>query len=281
MPAHDASPSLPEPHTEIVTTSDGGRIHCSWAGSGPTVVLAHGYLLDHGIFEPLLRALAGSGYRAIAFDQRAHARSVPGSTGSGSAAAASDYAALLEHFEVQDGVLVGHSMGAFLGLVFCLQHADVARRRLRRLVLLGPNAGAVSRGSLQNRIQSPLLRSGLLQPMWRTRSLGRALVRPLFGADPDPRQVEQVREILARADVPASLPLLHAMNHEDYYAQLGQIPFDVRVLCGELDRTCPPWHSRRLGRELPRASVQSLPRLGHMLCMEAPQLVLDAVRAQS
>jgi pimeloyl-ACP methyl ester carboxylesterase len=71
--------------------------------------------------------------------------------------------------------------------------------------------------------------------------------------------------------------MLNAMLHENYYARLGEVLLPVTVLCGELDRTCPRWHSERLGAELPRARNLWLPELGHMLPYEAPEVVVDAV----
>lgn len=283
-PARDDSNALFEQRgssVEIVTGADGARIHCVHAGSGPSVVLAHGYLLELGFFDLVFGQLARSGYRVIAFDQRGHGGSRGGSDGYGSAAAASDYRAVLEHFDVRDGILVAHSMGSFLALIFCLRHAESAQRRLRRLVLLGGNAGEVGRGSLQNRLQIPMLKSGLLKALWRFPPTGRAMVSQLFGDSADPRFVELARAMLLRQDLRLSLPLLHAMNHESYYDRLHEIPIETRVICGELDRTCPPPHSRRLGAGLPNATNRWLPGIGHMLAYEAPAAILEAVREAS
>jgi non-heme chloroperoxidase len=257
--------------------ADGNHIYCVESGAGPTVLLAHGFLLDLHVFDGVVERLVALGYRVIAFDQRGHRRTTLGSQGNGSAAAASDYAALFEHFEIEDAVLVGHSMGGFLGLVFCLRYPELARR-LKRLVLLGANAGAVAVGSLQNRLQIPLLKSGLLKPLWRFPVTGAVLVGQLFGRSPDPVHVELTRQTLLRQDVQASLPLLRAMSHENYYERLGEIRVPARVVCGELDRTCPAWHSERLGRELAGAQTRWLPGVGHMLGYEAPDAIIDAIR---
>lgn len=264
---------------EIVRGSDGARIHCEHAGSGPAVVLAHGYLLELGYFDLVIERLVRNGYHAIAFDQRGHGRSVGGSAGHGSLAAAADYRAVLEHFDVRDGTLVAHSMGGFLALVFCLHHGELAQQRLRRLVLLGANAGEVGKGSAQNRVQIPLLRSGLLKLLWRFPPTGRAMLAPLFGADPDPRFVELARTMIVRQDLRLSLPLLQAMTDESYYDRVHEIALETRVICGELDRTCPPPHSRRLGELLPNASTQWLAGKGHMLAYEDPDTIVSAVRA--
>ena len=263
---------------EIVAGADGSRIHCVHAGSGPSVVLAHGYLLDNSYYEVVFRALVEAGHHVIAFDQRGHGRSQAGSAGHGSAAAASDYGAVLDHFAIERGVLVAHSMGGFLALRFCLQQPELAKRRLRRLVLLGANAGGMAARSLENRLQVPMIKSGLLSVLWRTPGIGPAMVAGLFGSAPDPRCVELTRAMLLRQDVQRSLPLLHAMRDESYHDRLGEISIQVRVLCGELDRTCPPSHSRRIGQALPNASNHWLPGKGHMLAYEAPDAVVEAVR---
>jgi pimeloyl-ACP methyl ester carboxylesterase len=264
---------------EVVRAADGGQIHCMHAGAGPTVVLAHGYLLELAAFDLVFDELVRSGHRVIAFDQRGHGRSRGGSDGYGSAAAACDYGAVLEHFDVEDAVLVAHSMGSFLALAFCLRHAELAHRRLRRMVLLGGTAGAVGQGSLQNLVQIPMLESGLIKALWRFPPTGRALVSQLFGSAPDARFVELTRAMLLRQDLRLSLPLLRAMTTESYYDRLREIAIETRVICGELDRTCPPSHSRRLAAGLANASTEWLPGIGHMLGYEAPAVIVRAVRA--
>ena len=260
-----------------VSSHDGGRIRVlDSGGTGDIVLFAHGYLLDLTIWALVYPPLIAAGYRVIAFDQRGHAGTTTGSE-CNSSIAARDYRTILEHFDVRQATLVAHSMGGFLALRFCLDYPTVAQR-LRRIVLLGANAGAVARGSLQNQLQIPLLRAGIMPYAWRVAPLGRALMRPLFGENADPRHVEATRTMLARQDVSRSLPLLRAMCFEDYYARLSEIPIETSVWCGELDRTCPPWHSRELGAKLPRASTHWLPRLGHMVMYEAPHVVVDAVR---
>jgi len=262
--------------SELVPAADGGRIHCYSVGSGPTLLLAHGYLLDYTLYRPLFSRLAAAGYRVVAFDQRGHGGSREGSAGCTALAAAADYRTLFERFGIEDATLVGHSMGAFLGLRFCLENPELARR-LRRLVLLGANAGAVAEGSLQNRLQIPLLKAGVLPKLWRVPSLGRALVAPLFGRRREHEWLELTRTTLARQDVARSLPLLRAMCFENFYGRLPEIPIETRVLCGALDGTCPSWHSQRLARELPHASLRMLPALGHMLSYEAPEAIHEAI----
>jgi pimeloyl-ACP methyl ester carboxylesterase len=260
---------------EFVDRPDGARIHCIHAGRGPAVVLAHGYLLDSSAYNLVFASLVSAGHHVIAFDQRAHGGSTAGSKGFGSRTIADDYRAVLEHFEVEESTFVAHSMGAFFAVVFCLNHPSVASRRVSRLVLLGGNAGAVARGSMQNRLQIPLLRSGALRKLWQMPRLGRKMVSQLFGPIADPRLVEATRLILLRQREQLSWPMLSAMIQEDHYARLGEIPIETRVICGDKDRTCPPWHSQRLSAALPNAQALWLKDVGHMLMFEAPSAILN------
>ena len=264
------------PQETDLPAADGGSIHVLSAGTGPTLLLAHGFLLDVSMWKPVFERLVQHGYRVVAFDQRGHGRSRDGSAGTSTAAAIEDYRVVLDHFGADGATLVGHSMGGFLGLLFCAQYPEHTQR-VRRLVLLGANAGAVAEGSPGNKLQMPLIESGLLPKVWRMPTLGRALMKPLFGRKPKPEWLELTRQMLISQTVPRTLPLMRAMSLENHYAELSRIAVETRVLCGELDRTCPAWHSERLGKELPNARNRWLPGAGHMLGFEAPDAIISAI----
>jgi pimeloyl-ACP methyl ester carboxylesterase len=269
--------SLPAGEEEYVKGADGNQIHCVSDGDGPTVVLAHGYLLELTVFNIVFRKLLGQGFRVIAFDQRGHGSSTAGANGCTSKTFSDDYRAVLDHYQVEQGILVGHSMGAFIAIVFCLNHPEVAFKRLRRLVFLGGTAGAVAQGSLPNRLQIPILKTGILKTLWRRRVVGRALIGQYFGLNADPRFIELMRSMLLRQNVKLTLPVLRAMLYENYYDRLHQIPIEARVICGEKDVTCPRWHSEKLGQNFSNATTTWVPNVGHMLSYEAPSVIIDAI----
>ena len=102
--------------------------------------------------------LHDTGYRLIAYDHRGHGQSTLGAQGIGSVQMAGDVKAILDYFDVRDGVLVGHSMGGFLAVGFMLTHPEAASARLKHCLLLGSHAGDVLRGAPQNRLQIALLK---------------------------------------------------------------------------------------------------------------------------
>jgi non-heme chloroperoxidase len=261
---------------EHIPAADGGSIHCVSAGSGPTLLLAHGFLLDLSMYRPVFERLVQRGYRVVAFDQRGHGQTREGSAGNSTTAAVSDYATLLQHFGVDGATLVGHSMGGFLSVLFCLHHPELTER-MRRLVLLGANAGAVSENNPSNKLQIPLIESGFLPRLWRVPPVGRALMLPLFGKRRDKEWLEATRQLLVSQDVKRTLALLRAMSDENHYSKLSAIGIETRVVCGDMDRTCPAWHSERLAKELPNARARWLQGVGHMIGFEAPDAIVDAV----
>jgi pimeloyl-ACP methyl ester carboxylesterase len=105
----------------------------------------------------------------------------------------------------------------------------------------------------------------------------RAFARPLFGDVAEPAWVEETVDRLMRADFRESLPILKAQVEESFYARLGEVPVPAIVLCGEKDRTCPRFHSERLGAKIPGSRNVWLPRIGHVVNFEHPDAVIDAV----
>jgi pimeloyl-ACP methyl ester carboxylesterase len=161
------------------------------------VVLAHGYTATLGYRNIVRDALLERGHRVIAFDRRGHGGSTLGSAGIGSEPMADDYAAVLDHFDVRDAVLIGHSMGGFVAIRAVLDHPELVQR-LRGLVLFATWAALILDGAPQNRLQLPLLQSGILPRLARSRTGGL-----LFGAfqratRPSPAVIAVFREMFVQ-----------------------------------------------------------------------------------
>lgn len=258
---------------------DGTVLRARSRGEGPTVVLAHGYGASMLEWNVLWDLLGDAGTRVIAFDQRGHGKSTIGSDGIGSAPMAGDYRAVLEHFDVRDAVLVGHSMGTFLAVVYLLDHADSARERLRGVVLVSPTAGDVARGAPQSRLEIPLIQSGLMRHIIRSETYGMFFGASLMGDEPSPAAIDAFNRLFLEQDHTRLVPILKALTGEDHYPRIGQIQVPCVIVCGEKDRTTPPWHSRRLGAEIPGARNVWVPGKGHLLNWEAPDEIALAIRS--
>jgi non-heme chloroperoxidase len=94
-----------------VTTTDGAQIHYKDWGSGPTVVLCHGWPLNADSWEAQQLFLAQNGCRVIAHDRRGHGRSTQTWDGNEMDTYADDLAAVLDALDVREATLVGFSTG--------------------------------------------------------------------------------------------------------------------------------------------------------------------------
>ncbi|MEM7371346.1 MAG: alpha/beta hydrolase [Bacteroidota bacterium] len=272
---------LAEPDGEegYIEREDGSRIRYLVAGSGQPIVLAHGYGGSLAAWQVLSADLVQKGYRVITFDQRGHEKSTIGSDGIGSQEMASDYKAVLEHFDVKDGVILGHSMGGFLLQVFLLNHPEVVKERLKGAILMATFAGDINRDNAQNKVQIPLIKSGILVALTKMDLFGIPFVNTLTGDHCDMGMVKGMLQVFNRINHKALIPILQAFVEENHYDRLGEIDLPVRVIVGEKDKTTPPFHSDNMASGIQGASLTRIPDKGHLLNWEAPEVLADALVA--
>jgi non-heme chloroperoxidase len=91
--------------------SAGIEIYYEDHGAGQPVVLIHGYPLSGRAWDKQVPVLLEAGYRVIAYDRRGFGQSSRPAIGYDYDTFAADLAVLLEHLDLREAVLVGHSMG--------------------------------------------------------------------------------------------------------------------------------------------------------------------------
>src|SRR3546814_1111764 len=94
-----------------LTMKDGTELYYKDWGSGQPVVFSHGWPLSSDAWEAQMMLLAAQGYRTIGHDRRGHGRSSQPWHGNEMDTYADDLAALIEHLDLEDAILVGHSTG--------------------------------------------------------------------------------------------------------------------------------------------------------------------------
>ena len=80
-------------------------------GAGQPVVLIHGYPLSGRAWDRQVPVLLAAGYRVITYDRRGFGQSSQPATGYDYDTFAADLNTLLEHLDLHEAVLAGHSMG--------------------------------------------------------------------------------------------------------------------------------------------------------------------------
>lgn len=125
--SHQPAPP-PEPAHRTVA-SPAGRVHLVEQGTGPLVLLLHGFPESWYSWRHQLPALAAAGYRAVAIDVRGYGRSSrPADVAAyRMAALVEDNAAVVHALGESSAVLVGHDWGATIAANSALIRPDVFR----------------------------------------------------------------------------------------------------------------------------------------------------------
>jgi 3-oxoadipate enol-lactonase len=105
-------------------------------GSGPPVILSHGFLMDREMFAPQVEVLAGD-FRVITWDERGFGETEFDGQPFTYWDSAADCLGLLDHLGIDRAVLGGMSQGGFLSLRAALLAPD----RVRALVLIDTQSG--------------------------------------------------------------------------------------------------------------------------------------------
>lgn len=96
-----------------ISLRDGAQLYYKdWGNkTGPTVVFSHGWPLDADTWEAQMFFLSNKGCRTVAHDRRGHGRSEQTWDRNDVDNWADDLSELIEHLDLKDVILVGHSTG--------------------------------------------------------------------------------------------------------------------------------------------------------------------------
>ncbi len=280
------------------------------AGEGaPTVVFSHGYCLGQDSWHFQRAAMREAGVRAVYWDQRCHGRSERGRDTPDGREPVSidqlgrDLLAVL-HTAVPDGpvVLVGHSMGGMTMMALADQFPEYVARRVAGAAFLATSAGELA--DVTYGFPAPAARAlrrvlpGVLRVMSSQVALverGRRAVgdayagvvrRYAFGDTRvvDPAVARFAERMIDAVPVDVVAEFYPAFGLHDKSAALAvfsglDVDLPLLVLAGERDLMTPPEHSERIAAALPTADLVLVPSAGHLVPLEAPEMVNERLVA--
>ncbi|HEU0131090.1 MAG TPA: alpha/beta hydrolase [Mycobacteriales bacterium] len=127
MPA-ESDVLVPGPWTHRDLSANGTRFHVAEAGSGPLVLLLHGFPQFWWAWRHQLAGLADVGLRAVAPDLRGYGASDKPPRGYDAYTLAADVAGMVRALGEQRAILVGHDWGAAIAWTVAALHPEVVER---------------------------------------------------------------------------------------------------------------------------------------------------------
>jgi pimeloyl-ACP methyl ester carboxylesterase len=267
-------------------TSDGTALHLNDTGPADvpvTLVLSHGWTLDHTSWDRVVTAL-GRETRIIRYDHRGHGGSGKSPNGTATIEQAADDLAELIADRVPTGpiVLVGHSMGGMTAMALAERHPALFADRIAAVGLVATSSGGLSGVTLglpkwlaprvaaaERRINRRLAKADRPTLMSKPKAARPGLRWLLFGSRSRKEDVLATAAQIGRCH-PASMVGFRASLNEherrEALAALSELP--VVVMVGGSDRLTPLPHARAIADELPSARLAIYPDAGHMLPYE-------------
>lgn len=244
----------------------GARVHYVDEGSGPTVVLIHGFASSLGTWKPLMPPLTRD-HRVIALDLKGFGWT-DRPAGDYSPAAQADLVwALLKARGVEGPVaIVAHSWGSSVALSMALAKPE----RVERIALYDAWV-------YQDQLPTFFL-------VARAPVVGEALIDAFYDERPDDKMaqafydkkyvteelVENVEQQLSRPGThAAALAAIRGQRYDEVEAKYATIDKPVLLLWGREDHVTRLEFGERLSRELPNAKLVVYPGCGHFPMIEA------------
>lgn len=236
--------------------------HNKAGGDRPPVVLIHGAGGSHLHWSSDIRRLPG--YRTYALDLPGHGKSA--GRGLQSIAAYADAVMLwLEAVDLHRVVLVGHSMGGAIAQHLALHSKD----QVLGLGLVGTGA--------RLRVHPEILQNTVTENTYRTAV--DTIIQWAFSPQTPPNLVE----LASQRMVETRPSVLHgdfiASDAFDIMDQITEISQPALVICGVDDQLTPLRYSQFLADQIPNAQLEVISEAGHMVMLEKPQQVAEALVA--
>jgi pimeloyl-ACP methyl ester carboxylesterase len=256
-------------------------------GSGPPVVLIHGYPLSGRAWDKQVPVLLEAGHRVVIYDRRGFGKSSQPTTGYDYDTFAADLKVLMDQLDLRDATLVGHSMGTGEVTRYLGRYGSA---RVARGVLMSPippfimqtadNPEGLPRSTFDGFVQSaradtPAWMKGFLDNFYNIDVLGGKLVSD--------QAFQSSLDIALRASATAAVACIPTWE-TDFRADLPKIDVPMLVVQGDADRVLPlPKTGKRLPgliKEMELVVIEGGPHaIAWTHADRVNQALLDFVRA--
>jgi sigma-B regulation protein RsbQ len=261
-----------------MSTLSRNNVRISGRPDGPTMIFAHGFGCDQNMWRFVAPEFADE-YRIVLFDHL-------GAGGSDLSAYstrrhstlqgyADDVVEILTEIDARDTVLVGHSVGAMIGVLASIAAPD----RFDRLVLVGPSPrylddedyrGGFSEVDIDELLDS--LDSNYLG--WSS------AMAPVIMGNPDrPELGTELTNSFCRTDPAIARQFARVTFLSDNRRDLAGVPVPCLVLQCTDDVIAPNEVGQYVHQHLPKSELVVLRETGHCPNLSAPDETVAAIRA--
>lgn len=268
-----------------ITLPDQAKLFVEEVGprSSRGVVFVHGSALRTDAWFYQLAGIGG--HRLLFYDLRGHGMSQPrGESSYDLSTLADDLKAVIDESDLDEVVIVGHSVGGMIGMTLCLRYPDLMGSQVKGLALLnttyGPAVETIIGGASLARLERVTRRPFDALGSYSSRiDRLREVVKPsdamfwavafaAFAPKASARQIDFTYDMVAETSTDVILDLVKSYRAFDVRDRLDEINVPTLVIAGVHDRLTLPSASEYLAEHLPKAELHILEDCGHMSMLE-------------
>jgi pimeloyl-ACP methyl ester carboxylesterase len=264
LPSADAASST-------VITDDGAHLAVSRRGptaSDGVVVLVHGWGASSQIWRPIASALEDQEQSVVLYDHRGHGASTLGTDPISIDRLGRDLHAVMEHLDLHDVTLVGHSGGGYSALSYLIDHQP-AIERVNGFV----GVATAAYGQKIPRPEQILMGSRVLSAVVRRPGPGAKVLGHTTGPACSRQDLDRVRQMFASTPRRVRGATFASTTGMDFRTRLYKLNLPTTMLAGEHDHVIDPRFGKELAAAIPGATFELIPGAGHMLPLEAHELL--------
>jgi 3-oxoadipate enol-lactonase len=240
-------------------------------GTGPAVVLIHGYPFNRSLWNEQVEALSGN-YRVVTPDLRGFGESDASEGPATMNRMAQDVAKLMDQLGIDRAVIGGLSMGGYVALAFVKQFPS----RVKALVLADTRPQADTEEGKQTRVQQAekALAEGVA-------GIADAMLPKLLTPETvskRPEVVKRVRDMMLKTKPQgAASALLGMAEREDQSEFISTIDVPTMIVVGREDAITPLADSELMHAKIQHSRLVVLDNAGHVSNLEQTEQFNDAL----
>ena len=250
-------------------TTDDVTLAYTDEGEGRPVVLVHGYTAPAASWALTVDALLDAGYRAIAFDRRAHGESETPAHGQRMARHGRDLGELLAHLDLDDAVVVGASMGGNTLWAYVDQFGPA---RLRAAVVVDQTPKMLNADGWEHGFYGyePANAGTLFAEGVPDTGRGRTVDRSGRGRCSASSSGSVAPPAFRDPSAPETLPLLADHARQDWRDVVRRFPLPLLMLAGRESQIWPCEHAEAAVAGSPRGRALVIEDAGHAISFDQP-----------
>lgn len=271
--------------TRRITLRDGAEAFIEEVGPETCsrgIVFIHGSALRTDLWHYQMAGIGGQ--RLIFYDLRGHGLSERGEAEYSIVTLAQDLEEVIDACDLDEVVIVGHSVGGMIALEFAVAHPDLLGSRIKGMALLnttyGPAVETLAGGAAIARLERVTRRPfDLLGSQAQKLERLRRVIRPSdaifwsvafagFGPGASAKQIDFTYDMLSETQADVIFELIKAYRDFDVRDHLSEVNVPVLVIGGTQDRLTQSHASEYIAGELPKADLHVLEGSGHMTMLE-------------